>query len=708
MADILELSIIQRYKDIMLKNLKSSFPKVDNLTLNRVLDNIIKTHYVNNNITLDNTYTKQNASVDMIQLLDYIDKNKPIINPSGVLYNRHENADNPYMKMIKIFMDNRTVYKGMMKDAITKYGKNSYEFNKYNLFQLLEKRDSNASYGLFGTPTCMFYNVNVAESITGAGRSAISNSIMLFEGFLGDNIKFNNFNEIIMFIDNICNESSTREYQDSVILDRPITREECFNRLINNIDNMIWIPSMKEKNLLWDRLLWLSPWDINRIYYKNNLYAFCDNKSITNRIINMLQNMNVPYIIPHHIPASIVESLQEFTNIITEYVYYRYPIIDKLDRISYMKRDIVVISDTDSTIISINQWYEYVYNKIKDLNIGIDKQNRDLYTLLPEDENGEYPKRDLYHLLNVKLDYDFINDKIIKTYENPMLYKLNKNDDLKYSIINIIIHICGILVLDYLNNYCNLNYSNRKDTPSKLKMKNEFAFSSVMLTDSQRNYVSCQVRQEDKYIDDNQNARLAVTGLSIDKSVLPENIKKEFKKILYEDIMSVDVPDQINIMKKMIIIEKSIIESIKNGESTYYKPDSISPISSYEYPMRVNGIKACIMYNEIKPSDYPSINLNEHNFIYKIKCNINKHNIDIIKDTYPEVYENIYKVLNNPALSDKLDTIGFPLDAKVPEWIIPFVNIGEIINSNLSNFPLESVGLKRLNDNVNYSNIIQL
>ena len=132
-------------------------------------------------------------------------------------------------------------------------------------------------------------------------------------------------------------------------------------------------------------------------------------------------------------------------------------------------------------------------------------------------------------------------------------------------------------------------------------------------------------------------------------------------------------------------------------------------MSSYADPTRINGVMASVIYNEIRTSDMPAINLDERNKIFKVKTKINRNNVEKIKDTYPEVYEKLIRLLNHPKLSSKLETIAFPIDSNVPDWILEFVDINTIVNDNLKNFPLDSIGLKRLdNDSVNYSNIVKL
>ena len=168
---------------------------------------------------------------------------------------------------------------------------------------------------------------------------------MFFEGFLAGNVKFNSLDEIITFIYNVITEKPNRKYDDSIILDRNITREECFYKLMNNVDPLIWVPTEKQMMLVWERLQGLSNEDINRIYYKNNLYTFCELQPIKDLLIKILCSLDKPFMNANEPPKQIEDDLNILKDLIMEYVYYPHIFIDKLDRIEYMQRDAVAIVD---------------------------------------------------------------------------------------------------------------------------------------------------------------------------------------------------------------------------------------------------------------------------------------------------------------------------------------------------------------------------
>jgi hypothetical protein len=182
------------------------------------------------------------------------------------------------------------------------------------------------------------------------------------------------------------------------------------------------------------------------------------------------------------------------------------------------------------------------------------------------------------------------------------------------------------------------------------------------------------------------------------------------QEILYEDVLTADKIDQVKIMKQLALLEHSIYENVMSKKTDYYKPDNVKAISYYaKNPLEVNGVVAIMVYNEMRDETMSAIDLNERNKIIKIKLNVNKKNVHKIKDKYPVEYEKLCRLLEHPTLGSKLGTIALPIDAEVPDWVLEFVDIQTIVSDVLKNFPLDSIGLRRCdNDSVNYSNIIQL
>ena len=209
---------------------------------------------------------------------------------------------------------------------------------------------------------------------------------------------------------------------------------------------------------------------------------------------------------------------------------------------------------------------------------------------------------------------------------------------------------------------------------------------------------------------------LAITGLAIKKSTLSQQTRDELQKILYEDILKVDYIDQVQLIKHLAIFEDKIFQSLRNGEKDYYKPVSIKAIGRYEDPFGIQGIKASIIWNEVRDRDLEAIDLDAKNNIDVVKTNITPATIENIKEDFPEEYERLRKLLNGETNKDlakvlkgSITTIAVPRNVKTPEWLTHLINYTEIANDNIKNFPIESVGAMRMNkSNVNYSNILRL
>lgn len=131
----MNLKAIQEYEQVMVDGLRHSFPLLNEYELREAIQYSITNRLENKPACLKNNYTKKEINGTVLDILNYIQYLEPIVTSSGVLFKKHKEADNPLSRMIMGFIKQRKIYKKEM----FKHPKGSELFNRYNLFQLLEK-----------------------------------------------------------------------------------------------------------------------------------------------------------------------------------------------------------------------------------------------------------------------------------------------------------------------------------------------------------------------------------------------------------------------------------------------------------------------------------------------------------------------------------------------------------------------------------------
>lgn len=539
-----------------------------------------------------------------------------------------------------------------------------------------------------------------------SGKSAITASIMLFESLLENNVKFGSLNEVITFIDNVRQEEGERQFIDELTLDRAITREECFSKLILACGYR-WVPSEREAEIIWEIVSRLDPYNLNRVYYKNNLYEFCNNQKITELIIDILCTLKAPFLDPNHPPKEIKDKIELFLSYIKEYVYYGYLTMDKIDRTETMIRQSVLITDTDSCIISLEHWYRFVLERAKGIDMRIKHTLIEIVKKVKTDDFGDPELIPVITRDDIKYDYDFYNDQVTEAKRQINPIYTPPADGFRHSIINIMSYCVGQLILDYMDRFTKHYNSWDKNRTCMLIMKNEFLFKSIMLTNGKKNYASIQEVQEGNLVP--KEAGLAITGLPLDKVGIPKSTSTALKRILHDQILDAEDIDQMGVLKELAILEKNIYKSLIDGETKYYKPARIKPFNAYSDPMRIQGIKASVAFNSLKEENEEAINLDQANTVIIIKTNLTKKTVNKIQVDHPEFYERAMKLLMSEDFKGTISSIAVLMDNPVPQWIVPFIDYTDILHDNLNSFPLESIGMHRFdNKYITYSNVLQL
>ena len=269
----------------------------------------------------------------------------------------------------------------------------------------------------------------------------------------------------------------------------------------------------------------------------------------------------------------------------------------------------------------------------------------------------------------------------------------------------------GRLAIDYMSKYSDNSNSTICHDGSRRKsffiLKNEFQLKRALITDGKKNYCAYQERQESSIIP--KEKALAITGMPIKKVGVPDSTKIRLQKILLEQILdNPGVISQVEIVKQLAILEKQIIQAIHDGSKEYFKPERIKAMDAYETPMRESGIKASVVFNNLKDDETEPIDLNKRNSILNIKIDINPKNVDTLREKYPEIYQKIIKLMQKKEFAKGITGIAILDDMEVPNWVKDYIDYTTIVNDNLRSFPCEAIGIdRRENDNINFTNILK-
>ena len=733
---------LDKYKDVMKRLLLSYDSNMTEADAKNIVDYSVKKRFTDFEAYLRNNYIKKNIDLSGAEILEYITKKETILTSYGVLFKTHANSQNPMISVIQNFAKLRKMHKKEM----FKYPKGSEQFERFNLLQQLDKIDMNGIYGLIGLAVSFLFDLNVAPSVTSMGRSLISSAIMCFEMFLGNNVKFGSLDDVLVFIDNIRKEYKKWKFDDEIVLGRSgfVDVYEVFNKLILNCGYK-YVPTTEDMDIVLKILQSCTQTELNRLYYKNNLYGIMDTAYARNLMFQIFENMDFPYMDPAYPPVGIRPYLDELKALLLEYVFYCYQIYDRMDRNKNMIKKISLISDTDSSFVSLDAWYNYNIKYLEGHDFKILHQNIDVAKLVEKCEKSEegvpeYLKdiqstrfpisfferdewgdpinsgiSDCITFEEPEYDYDFFNQEKIEINKliNPV--ETIPQENMKFSLVNIMCYILTDVINLYMIDFTKESGSYRNDVDCAIVMKNEFFMTRVLLENVKKHYASLQQLQEGNYLGGVPD----VKGIDcLVKSVIPKTTRDRLNKILLKDILLADNIDRTNIIKQMAILENDIYTNIMNGSKNYYKPATIKSLDSYENPLRVFGVKGLLLWNYVKDEHLSAIDVKERNSVDIIKIVVNAVTVEKLKDEFPYQYKRFLELLgikecNNDEVkllkSKEFQSIALPLDVPVPRWIELIVDYRSIIVDNLGGFPLNGVGISQLDSKkVPYTNIIKL
>ena len=549
--------------------------------------------------------------------------------------------------MILKFLTSRKKFKGQLRFI---KDKTSYEYQTYDRKQLSEKISANSIYGTFGNVVSFLFNKYTAPSVTGSGQSLISTTEQAFESFLANNTLFNNINECFTFLTNVLSEEYTMD--SSFLID--VSIDQVFTRLVNTFYR--YQESYTE--LLYAFLSTLTQDQLNKIYYKNNLYEFSNHPNITSLLVSIVRNTG-EFKDPNKIPESSREYLEELWKYYKEFVLYNYSPINRIQRLKHDKRKVVLTIDTDSNFLNLNPWVQYMFDNI--------------------------------------IDPDYRNDN-------------RDREELRFIAVNTMAFVITNMMNTVLGRYTK-DANIPKDYRHYINIKNEFLMSRVVLASKKKRYFSSiRLREGDEIWPE----KLDVKGHDFMKSTATVETKAKFVDIIKRRILGVKDIDVVAILNDIEDFEDEIIRSLKDGDKKYLIPVSVKELEAYSEPLKMQGVRAVIAWNYF----YPNLEIDLPTKLDIVKLTLNEEkSINRLRMENPEMFKILNdKILNNPdkRISDKgLAVIAIPRNVdKIPEWLIPYIDYDTIAYNVLNKFypVLESLGLDTIKTSKKeyFSNILNI
>lgn len=603
------------------KILRKTYPNASKKSIDKYIEKLIEDHYKDEQVVMYNNYEETTKYSTMSSIENFY------FSPIKPIATEHgtffrRGPKSPAALMLAEEKEERSAFKKQMFAC----DPDSEEFEYFNLLQLLKKIAMNSYYGASGAPSCIFFNLHCATATTGKGQAIISTATQTFEAFLTNNCCFLSDNDAFIFIKNCIEEA--KEYDITRYVDNIPTVEQVLEKVVNTYEYPR-LCKRESKEALFNYIKYADANERCMIYYKNNLYTFISHCHEVKDLIASIITSGIKFVDSNEVPEELQDRLDDMWAILNKAVNYKHMPMDRVYRLKNKRRKSVMIIDTDSNMINMKPWTDFTIGKI-----------------LKNDLRG--------------LDFN----------------------DVRYSTLSTISYILGKVISGQF--YMQMKFSNvEKEDRKLLKMKNEFLYKRMLISSGKKNYVGVVEYKEGKFMD----FKLDVKGLPINKISSNAEASDFFKNLVKDDILKSDNIDIPSILRKLQEFQDNMIDSLRRGEKTYLKPNKVKEERYYDNPLSQQPFRASIHWN-ILNSDI-EIEAPDSISVIKLKCS-KLSDLDAIKDSHPDMYEKVKREIFESDIDDfrkkGLYVIAIPRHLeRVPEWIIPFIDIDTIVHDNMKN-----------------------
>lgn len=335
----IESTFIKRYVSEMVQNIKLLRPKLKKSEIKEIIIETLSENLILENpeqITIVNNYKRTEKQSDLLSLIDFYLDEKPIMSGYGTMFKRHDKAMNLNAAFVDWLLKDRKVYKKIQFEGLENNDKRKEAFGF--MMQKTVKLLNNSYYGVTSEKNSQFFNEILGPSITYTGYQIITSSILGFEMLLSNNIHYDNFTDLSIYINRILRDRHKLEVSilDIIDEDKIPTPNDVYKNLKFLTDYKLNKDELKEvKNILRK----LSKEDLACLYYTNNLFEFLKN-SRPKTLLGLILDQQIQD------PAEINEDTKNVVGMLFElikkYVVYDYQVFNRAERALTMERESIL------------------------------------------------------------------------------------------------------------------------------------------------------------------------------------------------------------------------------------------------------------------------------------------------------------------------------------------------------------------------------
>lgn len=512
-------------------------------------------------------------SVEEGSLIRYITDNVKagnVIAPTFTTYIPTTVNKSMLSEFIFINVSRRSVAKKMAQKA--KAEGNSLVYNSKNNEQSLMKTYNNSMSGAFGQKACILYNPTAHSTLTSITRTMTSLANAANEKLIAGNRYYPRGIDVM----------------NNIVYLASVTNVELLKRVVQN--HNLYLPNVNDV--------------VGVLKYSSDLY-FRDNHYYQSVIIPYLEKLS-PYHLANICYANDMYHVREFNPDFTKQM---------LDRISTKVTVTTRDPDIVSKLYSLNEnilnyahviFFEEVkglgkdYGKMVDCGVADNlyatsvnimntfndyKEFYNCFLMTDTFPSNSFRLKNMRRRTVVLSDTDstcFTLDNWVSWYEGK--YEVTQKNLSAVSAISYIASEMIINLLFVLSSNMNID----RDLLGKLGMKNEYMWRSFFPMDVSKHYFAHTVMQEGSVF---KEPELEIKGVHLKNSAVPQEVIKKGVGIINKVFTAIGNNEKVrlrDILREIMDVERSIIESVMKGESTYLKRSKIKSADAYA----VEGIKS--------------------------------------------------------------------------------------------------------------------